>query len=165
MYREQAASDKWVDSLLDLMQFWKTLAWAEEAGQIEKGVGPFIVKSQRDRKVWGLRVPFSSAVNKEIRARALQAMILSGKIRFPKDEPWWGDMKNELLKFPAGKNDDMVDTLTLLCRMLDEMRKGKKKKSEQEKKVLTIGKSSTITYDDLIKIHENQVMESNKNPL
>ena len=48
-----------------------------------------------------------------------------GKVYFPRNEPWVAELIRELLTFPAGKNDDQVDVLSLFGRMLDEMVPGK----------------------------------------
>ena len=69
LWRKQTTSDKWVSSLIDLMNRWKPIRWAEEGGQIEKGVGPFLAKEQLRRKAWCHRVQFVSAKNKSIRAQ------------------------------------------------------------------------------------------------
>ncbi len=42
----------WIETLLDLMGRWKPVEWAEEKGQIEKSVGPFIDARMRERQVY-----------------------------------------------------------------------------------------------------------------
>jgi hypothetical protein len=44
-----------------------------------------------------------------------------GKVYFPARAPWAPELVNELLRFPAGKNDDQVDACSLIGRMLDEL--------------------------------------------
>lgn len=123
-WRKQTTSDVWIDAVLDLMQRWEPLAWAEEQGQILKSLGPFIDKRQRERKVWCHRVPYTSAADKPTRARSIQARMAMGKVYFPRKQPWAEDLVTELLRFPAGKNDDAVDVLSLFGRMLNDMAKG-----------------------------------------
>jgi predicted phage terminase large subunit-like protein len=123
-WRKQTTSDVWIDAVLDLMQRWEPLAWAEEQGQILKSLGPFIEKRQRERKVWCHRVPYTSAADKPTRARSIQARMAMGKVYFPRNQPWAEDLVTELLRFPAGKNDDAVDVLSLFGRMLNDMAKG-----------------------------------------
>ena len=48
-----------------------------------------------------------------------------GKVYFPRNAPWINDLVSEMLRFPAGKNDDQVDVLSLFGRMLDKMLKGR----------------------------------------
>ena len=121
LWRGQTASDKWVETLLDLMQRWKTLWWGEEKGQIEKGVGPFITKRQLERKIYGPRKQYSSVADKATRAQSFRGRMAMGKVYFPARAPWAAELIDELLRFPAGKNDDQVDACSLIGRMLDEL--------------------------------------------
>jgi hypothetical protein len=44
----------------------------------------------------------------------------------PINEPWYPALRSELLSFPAGKHDDMVDALGLIGQILDRMNAGTK---------------------------------------
>ncbi len=44
-----------------------------------------------------------------------------GKVYFPRRAAWLGDFESELLRFPVGRDDDQVDALALLGRMLGHM--------------------------------------------
>ena len=120
LWREQTTSDVWVEAAIDLMKQWEPLYWGEEAGQIEKGVGPFLLKRMREREVYCARRQFTSSVDKPTRARPFQARMAmgGGMVRWPASAPWYPTAKSELLKFPLGKNDDIVDALSLIGRML-----------------------------------------------
>jgi predicted phage terminase large subunit-like protein len=124
LWRNQTASNEWVESLIDLMGAWKTLTWAEEKGQIEKGVGPFITKRQLERKVYAVRRQFPSVMDKATRAQSFRGRMAMGKVYLPRRAPWIGDFVNELLRFPAGKNDDQIDCCSLIGQMLDELVRG-----------------------------------------
>jgi predicted phage terminase large subunit-like protein len=102
------------------------LQWAEETGQIEKGVGPFLNKRQRERSAYCYREGFRSASDKPTRAQSIRGRMAMRKVYFPRNAPWANDLVAELLRFPAGKNDDQVDVLGLFGRMLDRMVKGQK---------------------------------------
>ena len=56
--------------------------------------------------------------DKRVRARPLQAWMQAGKLKFPTAQPWVEQARAELLRFDAGVNDDVVDTLAWLVRML-----------------------------------------------
>ena len=53
--------------------------------------------------------------NKETRAAAIRGFLLSERVRFVQ-APWTADVFHELLEFPSGAHDDIVDTLSLLGR-------------------------------------------------
>ena len=109
----------WVETLLDLMQTWRPLKWAEEKGQIEKSVGPFIDKRMRDRRVYCHREQYASAADKPTRAQAFRARMAMGKIFWPRNAPWVDDVYRVLMTFPTGTVDDDVDVCSLFGRMLD----------------------------------------------
>jgi predicted phage terminase large subunit-like protein len=117
-WRKQTESDVWVDQMLDMMEERQTLMWAEESGQIIKSLGPFIAKRQRERKIYGMREQFPSAVDKPTRARSIQARASMRPILLPRNAEWTGDLLSEMLAFPAGKHDDQVDVFSLVGRML-----------------------------------------------
>ena len=131
MWRKQTSSDKWIAPMLDLMERWKPQMWAEEAGQIEKAVGPFLLQEQMARKVYVLRHQFSSSKDKPSRARAIQARVAYRGLYMPIGAPWADEIETELLKFPTGANDDIVDTLSLIGRMIAGMVEGKEELPEE----------------------------------
>lgn len=132
MYRAQADSMEWVEAFIDLVKKWKPVEWAEENGQIIKGVGPFIDKRQRETQAYVYRKQFASAHDKPTRAQAIRGRMAQGKVYFPKDAPWMDQVTHELLHFPTGKNDDVVDAFSLLGRMLAEMVKAKEPEKPEE---------------------------------
>jgi predicted phage terminase large subunit-like protein len=50
-------------------------------------------------------------IDKATRLAAQTAKLETGSYRLPKQAPWLGDLKRELLAFPNGKYDDQVDSL------------------------------------------------------
>ena len=79
------------------------------------------------RKVYCHRIPFSSqaASDKPTRARAIQGRVAMRGLWLPVAAPWADDAESELLKFPTGKHDDIVDTLSLIGRMIAGIEQGK----------------------------------------
>src|SRR3954469_19582772 len=84
-WRKQTASDAWVETFCDLVLSWKPLQWAEEAGQIEKGVGPFLTKPQRERQAYCYRDAFRSGADKPTRAQSIRGRMAMGKVYFPRN--------------------------------------------------------------------------------
>lgn len=122
-YREQSDPEEWIDELLDLMRQWKTIEWGEEKGQIQKSLNSLIRKRQQEEKVYCHRVQYASSRDKVARAQAIRGRWAQGKVFLPRTE-WARKIVHELLRFPAGKWDDQVDTLAIFGRMLDTMTKG-----------------------------------------
>lgn len=121
MWRGRTTPDVWIEAVIDLWKKHEPLGWAEENGQIIKSIGPFLDRRADERGIYCARKQFSSTSDKPTRARTFQARMASGKIYFPRNASWMAALEGELLAFPAGRNDDMVDATSLLFRMLAEM--------------------------------------------
>jgi len=123
-WREQTDSLTWVEVAIDMMAKHRPLIWIEEQGQIIKGVGPFLDKRMRERKVYVVRKPLVSSRDKATRAQSFRGRMAMGKVFFPRDAHWTTDLIHETLRFPSGTHDDQVDVLSLFGRMLDDMHRG-----------------------------------------
>lgn len=125
LWRKQASSDEWVESFCDLVIKYKPSGWAEEQGQIKSGVGPFLIRTMRERRAHVVREAFPTRGDKAVRAQSFRALIATRGLRVPKDAPWAVDFTAELLRFPAGVNDDQVDAVGLIGQLLDKVSKGR----------------------------------------
>jgi predicted phage terminase large subunit-like protein len=121
VWRKQTESHVWIEANLDLVAQYQPLCWAEEHGQIIKSLGPFIERRAIERNTYCNRQQFLSVRDKPTRCRAFQARCSMGKVYLPRSAPWISDVLAELLSFPAGRHDDVVDALSLIGRLLDEM--------------------------------------------
>ena len=120
-WRQRTTTDVWADVLLDMGARHQVSDWAEEKGQIEKSVGPFLSKRGEERRIYIPRQQFTSATDKQTRAQAIRGRMSQGKVFFPRHAAWLPDLEAELLTFPAGKHDDQVDVMSLFGRLLDQM--------------------------------------------
>lgn len=127
MWRQRAASDVWVESFCDIVLKWKPMAWAFETGQINSGVGPFLRKRMRERKAYVGVDTFPTRGDKAIRAQSFRGRIALDGLYVPEYEPWYPDVRAEMMQFPAGKHDDIVDAQGLVGQLLDKMLTGKPK--------------------------------------
>lgn len=144
LWRKQTSSDVWVEKLLDFARIHKPAIWGEESGQIIRSLDPFILKRQRERKIYFCREQFTSTADKPTRAQSIRARIAMGKVKFPKNATFMAELLTEMLTFPAGRNDDQVDCLSLLGRMLDDMQKVRVKKDEKRDML------AKPTFDDIM---------------
>lgn len=60
------------------------------------------------------------AWDKVSRAYAAGALLEAGRLYFPKDESWTDDWLSEMVQFPNGRHDDMVDTLSYAAHIFNE---------------------------------------------
>lgn len=133
-WRKQTDSDVWVDAFIDLGAKHKPLLWGEEAGQINKSLGPFIDKRMRERRTYFRRQQFPSVADKATRCRAFQARAAMGKVYLPEDAPWIDDLMMEILRFPLSDHDDQIDVLGLFGRILDQMVGGRTPRADKPEK-------------------------------
>jgi hypothetical protein len=115
----QTSADHWIDEICHQILRNKPMAFFGEGGPIRRSIEPFLLKRMRERKAF-CRVDWvPSIADKTSRARAIQARASMGKVKLPNNE-WGYSILSQLLSFPAGLNDDDVDMLSLLGRVIDE---------------------------------------------
>lgn len=121
LWRKQAASDEWVEEFCNMVLRWKPIGWAEETGQIKAGVGPFLGRRQRETGAYVAREQFPTRGDKAVRAQSIRGRMALGGLYVPVNAPWYPAFRDELLSFPAGRNDDQVDMLGLVGQLLDKI--------------------------------------------
>jgi predicted phage terminase large subunit-like protein len=149
VWRQQASSDKWVEAFCDLVHWWKPIGWAEEKGQINAGVGPFLEQRMRQRQAYVRREQFSSKADKAIQAQAIRGRMALDGLYVPTNEPWYPDFRAELMAFPAAKHDDQVDALAKIGLLLDQMIRGTRPTPAEQ--IARIPGLNELTYDDVLK--------------
>lgn len=156
LWRGQTSSDVWVEKFCDLVKRWKPLGWAEESGQINAGVGPFLVKRMRERNAFVARKQFPSKVKKAMRAQSIIGRMAMNGLYCPFGADWFAEFRKELLVFDAGTYDDQVDALSLIGQVLDRMIPADTSSSKKEEaKVLSTNPAlCTVTLDDLFQDNE-----------
>jgi predicted phage terminase large subunit-like protein len=134
VWRRQANSEEWIDAFCDLVLKWKPIGWAEEQGQIRSGVGPFLERRCRERRAHVAREQFPTRGDKAVRAQSFRGLIASRGLRIPAASPTRADVETELLRFPFGIHDDIVDALGLIGQLLDRMNAKQRPKVENRPK-------------------------------
>ena len=148
LWRGQAAPDESIDAMIDLMQKWKPMCWAQERGIIDRSLGPFVQKRMNERKAYYHLVKFASVADKMTRAQSILGRISMSKVHFPKHENWWPELQAEMVRFPLGMHDDQVDALALIGRMLAGMVGGSMPPAAAEPgRMLTVGGQPTAGYN------------------
>lgn len=121
VWRDQQASDVWVEAFCDMVIQWKPMAAAEETGQIKSGIGPWLDRRCRERRAYVARQVFPTRGDKAIRCQSMRGRMALQGLHIPVMAPWRAVVEAELLSFPAGKHDDVADALGLVGQLLDIM--------------------------------------------
>lgn len=133
LWREQTSSDKWVEAFCDLVLKWGPIGWAEETGQIKSSVGPFLTRRQLETGAYVAREQFPTrGGDKGVRAQSMRGRVAMKGLRYPAGAAWVEPFLSELMKFPAGVNDDQHDMLGLVGQLLDRMIAGRAAPPEPE---------------------------------
>lgn len=158
LWRGQKTSDIWVEVFCNLVKQWKPLGWAEESGQINSAIGPFLVKRMRERQAFVARAQFPSTKSKAMRAQSIIGRMAQPErgLYCPFGADWFAEFRHELLLFDAGKYDDQVDALSLVGQILDKMIPADVSSlhREPEKVFSTEPGKCTVTLEDLFEANE-----------
>lgn len=105
-----------VEEMLNAVERWGAeptapLTLGVEDSQIWKAVKPLFEKRCSERRLYPPFEVLKPLTDKLARARSLQGRMQQGRVYFPKDAPWLNDVHTELLRFPAGAHDDIVDAM------------------------------------------------------
>src|ERR1043165_1652048 len=110
-WRKQSSSDEWIEAFCDLVLEWKPVGWVVQKGQTSRGVGPALDRRQRERKAFCYREQFPTRGDKAVRAQSIRGRMALEGLYVPQGASWLPDLRSELLSFPAGRHDDISDTL------------------------------------------------------
>lgn len=86
---------------------------------IELAASGYAVYQMMSKKVPGL-IGFKPEKSKEARASGIVPLVEAGNIFLPASAPWLDQFINEFSLFPASKNDDMVDALTMAVNYMSQ---------------------------------------------
>lgn len=118
-WRGQTTADKWIEAMCDLITKYSPEIWFGEKGVIQRTIEPYMIQRMTERNAFCRLEWLASTTDKATRARPIQGMASMGKVFFPVNATWKGDILSQLLRFPAGKYDDAVDVFGLIGRGME----------------------------------------------
>jgi len=147
MVRFQGDSLRITNEFISMIQRWSAVPGASillgvEDGQIWKSMKNTLKAQMREEKTYVSVEVMQALTDKEARARDLQGRMEHGRFWFFEDSPWLNDALRELQRFPAGRNDDIVDALSWAVRLAT----GKRPKKLPEAKKIKSWKDGLNKY-------------------
>lgn len=103
-----------IEIMLNLVKKFRPLFWFAEKGHISKSLGPFLRKRMAEEKVFTSLFELQPVSDKQSRAQSIKGKMAAGRVHFPAWASWYPEARNQILTFPAGTNDDFVDTLSMM---------------------------------------------------
>lgn len=126
-----------IDQLFRVQDVWNPEFLGIETGQIELTLEPFIEKEELERGVTLKYKKLKTKGNdKQTRALPLQGRMEQGRVHFPEvmSVYWMPQVETELLQFPLGQHDDIVDALAWSIQMVMQLNITNRKKPLAQKK-------------------------------
>jgi predicted phage terminase large subunit-like protein len=106
-----------VDSILDFSEQYNADALGFEDGQIWKTMETQFSKRCEERRMFPAFEILKPLTDKLVRANPLRGRMQLGKVFFDSHAAWFTELFKEMLHFPAGKHDDIVDSLAWAIRL------------------------------------------------
>lgn len=111
--RGHFSEDRIADELFLVNRKYRPVSITIETVAFQKALQHFLEREMRTR---GEHLPLKEVVpdsseNKEKRIRSLQPYYMRGSIYHYKNVPYMDYLTDELIRFPKGKNDDIIDAL------------------------------------------------------
>jgi predicted phage terminase large subunit-like protein len=119
--RIRATPEVVVERLIELAQKHKPLQIGIEASHITKTIGPFLKRRMQEAKLY---IPLWDGVpskDKVARCASIRGRMQQGKVYLP-DTPFFREIVfPEIMQFPAGRHDDVVDCFAWAGIMLEQL--------------------------------------------
>lgn len=154
IHRMKGDSFSIIEAMLDVQARWGQIPTTSyllgvEDGMIWRALAPMFKKRCQERLQYPPIEVLRPLTDKLSRARPLQGRMQQGKVIFPLGASWLPVVENELLRFPAGVHDDVVDALAwavTLCmgKAPPQFRAPPKMKSWRDK--LSIGQNGGSSH-------------------
>ena len=111
-----------MSNIIDLASKWmgkpdSSFQIGFEDGQIWRSIEPSLLVAMRDRRIFPPYTILKPLTDKMARAAPLQGWMQHGRFFIINDHPWFEDVKQEFLRFPAGVHDDIVDAVAWATHM------------------------------------------------
>ena len=103
-----------IDAIFRAVQKWRPIVVGIEKVAYQESLEHFLIKEMPQRGIFFRVQPLRAEKKKELRIQALQPRFVAGTVWFPQNAPFLAELEAELLMFPRGKHDDIIDALAYI---------------------------------------------------
>ena len=109
-----------MDAIFSAVQKWRPLSVGIEAVAYQSALSHFLEKEMPKRGIFFRIQPLKAEKKKELRIDAIQPRFVTGTIWFKRNAVWLDKIESELLAYPHGAHDDVIDALAYMEQMATE---------------------------------------------
>ena len=109
-----------MDAIFSAVQKWRPLSVGIEAVAYQAALSHFLEKEMPKRGIFFRIQPLKAEKKKELRIDAIQPRFAVGTIWFKRNAVWLDKIESELLAYPHGAHDDVIDALAYMEQMAAE---------------------------------------------
>ena len=109
-----------MDAIFSAVQKWRPLSVGIEAVAYQAALQHFLEKEMPKRGIFFRIQPLKAEKKKELRIDAIQPRFAVGTIWFKRHAAWLDKIEGELLAYPHGAHDDVIDALAYMEQMAAE---------------------------------------------
>ncbi|MBQ7215302.1 MAG: phage terminase large subunit, partial [Synergistaceae bacterium] len=109
-----------MDAIFSAVQKWRPLSVGIEAVAYQSALSHFLEKEMPKRGIFFRIQPLKAEKKKELRIDAIQPRFAVGTIWFKRNAAWLDKIEGELLAYPHGAHDDVIDALAYMEQMAAE---------------------------------------------
>jgi predicted phage terminase large subunit-like protein len=119
LFRKRMKPSEIIDTIFKLDEMWHPDMWILETIAYQKALAYSLNEEMRKRRRY---LPITEVNqherSKDQRIRGLQPVYMAGQIFHPRNHPMVPYLEEELIHFPRGRHDDLVDALSMALDFL-----------------------------------------------
>ena len=109
-----------MDAIFSAVSKWHPLSVGIEAVAYQSALSHFLEKEMPKRGIFFRIQPLKAEKKKELRIDAIQPRFAVGAVWFKKQAAWLDKIESELLAYPHGAHDDVIDALAYMEQISKE---------------------------------------------
>ena len=109
-----------MDAIFSAVQKWRPLSVGVENVAYQAALQHFLEQEMPKRGIFFRLQPLKAEKKKELRIDTLQPRFAVGTVWFRSKAPWLDKIESELLAYPNGAHDDVIDALAYIEQMAAE---------------------------------------------